>query len=137
MLAARSANLTRAVGVSNYSTGQIDELIQATGEAPAVNQIRWSPALYDPQRLAENSERGIALEGYSPFKSSDLTDPVLVRIAEAHGVTPAQVVLRWHLEHEIVVIPKSVTPERIASNFDIFGFSLTPEEVAEIDALGG
>ncbi|MGA3561518.1 aldo/keto reductase [Melissospora conviva] len=137
MLAARSANLTRAVGVSNYSTGQIDELIQATGEAPAVNQIRWSPALYDPQRLAENSERGIALEGYSPFKSSDLTDPVLVRIAEAHGVTAAQVVLRWHLEHEIVVIPKSVTPERIASNFDIFGFSLTPEEVAEIDALGG
>ncbi|MFI6231456.1 aldo/keto reductase [Micromonospora echinospora] len=137
VLKARDDGLARAVGVSNYSTAQIDELIQATTEAPAVNQIRWGPMLYDARRQAEHRERGVVLEGYSPFKSTDLTDPVLTRIAEAHGVTPAQVVLRWHVDHGIVVIPKSVTPARIRANADIFGFALTPEERDMIDALGG
>ncbi|MGN9808243.1 aldo/keto reductase [Micromonospora sp. BQ11] len=136
MLAARDEGLTRAVGVSNYSTALIDEMIQATEESPAVNQIRWSPSLYDRQRHREHRDRGIVLEGYSPFKTSDLSDPVLTRIAAAHGVSPAQVVLRWHVDHEIVVIPKSVTPERIRVNADIFQFSLTAEEMRDIDALG-
>ncbi|MET8550225.1 aldo/keto reductase [Micromonospora zamorensis] len=136
LLAARDENLVRAVGVSNYSTGEIDELIQSTEENPAVNQIRWSPSLYDRQRHAEHRDRGVVLEGYSPFKTSDLSDPVLTRIAGAHGVSPAQVVLRWHIDHEIVVIPKSVTPERITANFDVFHFSLTAEEMRDIDALG-
>jgi 2,5-diketo-D-gluconate reductase A len=131
LLKARNDGLARAVGVSNYSTAQIDKL----DEKPAVNQIPWSPSDYDPVIVAESRERGVALEGYSAFKRSDLHDPVLTEIASAHGVTAAQVVLRWHLEHEIVVIPKSVTPERIASNFDIFGFSLTADEVARIDSL--
>jgi 2,5-diketo-D-gluconate reductase A len=131
VLKARIDGLARAVGVSNYSTAQIDKL----DEKPAVNQIPWSPSDYDPVIVAESRERGVALEGYSAFKRSDLHDPVLTEIASAHGVTAAQVVLRWHLEHEIVVIPKSVTPERIASNFDIFGFSLTPDEVARVDSL--
>ncbi len=135
MLAARDEGLTRAVGVSNYSTAQIDELIQATEENPAVNQIRWSPFLYDRQRHREHRDRGVVLEGYSPFKTSDLADPVLTRIAGAHGVSPAQVVLRWHIDHEIVVIPKSVTPERIRANADVFDFSLTAEEMRDIDAL--
>ncbi|TDC83482.1 aldo/keto reductase [Micromonospora sp. KC606] len=137
MLAARDENLTGAVGVSNYSTAQVDELIQATEENPAVNQIRWGPFLYDRQRHAEHRDRGVVLEGYSPFKTTDLADPVLVRIAAAHGVSPAQVVLRWHIDHEIVVIPKSVTPERIRVNADVWGFSLTAEEMRDIDALGG
>ncbi|MFV2102867.1 aldo/keto reductase [Micromonospora sp. LOL_024] len=137
MLAARDAGLARAVGVSNFSTAQIDELIQATEENPAVNQIRWSPRLYDRRRHAEHRDRGVVLEGYSPFKTSDLSDPVLTRIAAAHNVSPAQVVLRWHLDHEIVAIPKSVTPERIRANADIIGFSLTAEEIRDIDALGG
>ncbi|MBM0238192.1 aldo/keto reductase [Micromonospora sp. ATA32] len=136
LLAARDENLTRTVGVSNYSISQIDELIQATEEIPAVNQIRWSPSLYDRQTHAAHRDRGVVLEGYSPFKTSDLSDPVLVRIAAAHGVSPAQVVLRWHIDHEIVVIPKSVTPDRIRANADIFGFSLTAEEMRDIDALG-
>jgi 2,5-diketo-D-gluconate reductase A len=136
LLAVRDEGLARSVGVSNYTTAQIDELIEATGEAPAVNQIPWSPWEHDPARLAEHRERDVVLEGYSPFKRSDLDHPVLTRIAAAHGVTPARVVLRWHIEHGIVVIPKSVTPERIASNLDILGFALTSEEVAEIDALG-
>jgi 2,5-diketo-D-gluconate reductase A len=133
----RDEGLARAVGVSNYSTAQIDELIAATGEAPAVNQIRWNPFRYDARRLAENRERGVALEGYSPLKGVDLTTPVLVEIARAHGVTPAQVVLRWHVDHRIIVIPKSTTPARIRSNFDIFGFSLSEDEIARIDALSG
>ncbi|MER6592115.1 aldo/keto reductase [Micromonospora purpureochromogenes] len=137
LLAARDENLTRAVGVSNYSTALIDELIQATEENPAVNQIRWSPSLYDRQRHVEHRDRGVVLEGYSPFKTSDLSDPVLTRIAAAHDVSPAQVVLRWHIDHEIVVIPKSVTPERIRANADVFDFSLTAEEIRDIDALGG
>ena len=135
-LAARDEGLARSVGVSNYTTAQLHELIKATGEAPSVNQIPWSPWEHDSTRLAEHEERGVVLEGYSPFKRSDLTSPVLGRIAGAHGVSAAQVVLRWHLEHGIVVIPKSVTPERIRTNLDLFGFSLTDEEVAEIDALG-
>ena len=79
----------------------------------------------------------MVLEGYSPFKRSDLGDPVLAEVAAAHGVSPAQVVLRWHLEHGIVVIPKSATPERIAVNVAITGFSLTADEVARLDALAG
>lgn len=136
-LAVRDEGLARAVGVSNYSVRQIDELIDATGEAPAVNQIQWGPSLYDAATLAENRERGVAVEGYSPFKSTDLHDPVLVEVARAHGVSVPQVVLRWHLEHGVAVIPKSVTPERIARNFDVFGFSLSDEEVRRIDSLGG
>lgn len=135
-LKVRDEGLTRAVGVSNYATRQIDELVEATGAAPEVNQIRWSPSLYDAAVLAENRRRGVVVEGYSPFKASNLRHPTLTRIADRHGVNPTQVVLRWHIEHQVPVIPKSATPARIESNFDVFGFSLTPEEVAEIDALG-
>jgi 2,5-diketo-D-gluconate reductase A len=77
----------------------------------------------------------IASGAWCPFKNTDLRHPVLVEIAARHGVTPAQVVVRWHIDHEVVVIPKSATPERIAANFDVFGFSLTEEELARIDAL--
>jgi len=135
VLDVREEGLARAVGVSNYSTAQIDELIASTGEAPAVNQIRWSPMLHDAKRLAESRERGVALEGYSPLKGMNLSAPALVEIARAHGVTAAQVVLRWHVEHRVIVIPKSTTPQRIQSNFDIFGFSLSEEEIARLDAL--
>jgi 2,5-diketo-D-gluconate reductase A len=75
------------------------------------------------------------VEGYSPLKGANLTDPVLTSIATAHGVTPAQVVLRWHLEHGITIIPKSSHPDRIAANIDVLGFSLTPDQVARIDGL--
>ena len=133
LLTARDQGLARAVGVSNYGLGQLDELIEATGQAPAVNQIPWSPARHDHRRLAEIRRRDVAVEGYSPLKGSDLRDPVLTEIGARHGVTPAQVVLRWHVEHGIAVIPKSATPERIASNLDLFGFSLSAGEVARVD----
>jgi diketogulonate reductase-like aldo/keto reductase len=135
LLAARDRGLARTVGVSNYSIAQLDELIAATGAAPQVNQIPWAPALYDAVLLDAHRRRGVVLEGYSPFKNTNLRHPVLVEIAARHGVTPAQVVVRWHVDHQVVVIPKSATPERIAANFDVFGFSLTNEELARIDGL--
>jgi diketogulonate reductase-like aldo/keto reductase len=135
LLALREEGLARAVGVSNYSLAQIDDLISETGEAPAVNQVHWNPPRYDAAVLAGHRERGIALEGYSPLKDTDLDDPVLTEIAAAHAVTPAQVVLRWHLEHQITVIPKSADSARIAANIDLFGFALDADEVARIDGL--
>mgnify|MGYP001458672434 CR=1 FL=1 len=88
------AGLTRAVGVSNYGLAQIDELERTTGQLPSVNQIEWSPALFDEQILLGHRQRGVQLEGYSPLKTSNLRDPRLVRIAQPHGVSPAQVVIR-------------------------------------------
>jgi diketogulonate reductase-like aldo/keto reductase len=137
LLACRDEGLARAVGVSNYSVSQIDELTEATGEGPAVNQIPWSPPEHDPKLLAAMRERDVVVEGYSPLKGTDLTSPILAEIAARHGVTPAQVVLRWHIEHEITVIPKSAKPDRIAANIDLFGFSLDPAEMATIDAMAG
>jgi 2,5-diketo-D-gluconate reductase A len=134
-LALRDEGLCRSVGVSNYSIAQIDELITATGERPAVNQIPWSPSRYDAALLAAHADRGLLVEGYSPLKGTRLGNPVLAEIAAKYFVTPAQVVLRWHLELGIAVIPKSARPERIASNLNLFGFSLTPEEVARINRL--
>ena len=135
LLAARSDGLARSVGVSNFSIDQIDRITTETGEAPALNQVPWSPFEHSATTLAEHRERGVVLEGYSPFKRSDLRSPVLNTIAKAHGVTPAQVVLRWHLQHDIVVIPKSATPERIDENLNVYGFALTDEEMSSIDAL--
>jgi 2,5-diketo-D-gluconate reductase A len=136
-IAARDDGLARTIDVSNYDTQQIDELINTTGEGPAVNQIPWSPAQHDPQLLADHRERGIAVTGYSSLRRTDLDHPALTAIADAHGVTPAQVVLRWHVEHGIVVIPRSTNPERISANLDLFGFSLDGDEMGRIDSLAG
>jgi 2,5-diketo-D-gluconate reductase A len=102
---------------------------------PQVDQVSWAPSRYDPALQAGLRERGVVLEGYSPFKNTDLGEPVLREVADAHGVTPAQVVLRWHVEHGVVVLSKSANSERIRANLAIGGFSLTDEEVARIDGL--
>jgi len=133
---ARDEGLVRSIGVSNYSIAQIDELIEATGEAPAVNQIPYSPKDHDPDLLAAHRERGVVVEGYSPLKRTDLSSDVLAEAARAHDVTPAQVVLRWHVQHDVVVIPKSTSRDRIETNGDLFGFTLTEDQMATIDALG-
>lgn len=135
-LEAEADGLARAVGVSNYSVAQLDELDRATGRLPSVNQIEWGPALYSEATAAAHEKRRVQLEGYSPLKTTNLADPRLVQIAQAHAVTPAQVVIRWHLEHDVVVIPKSTHAGRIAENADVFGFDLSPGEVSELDALG-
>jgi len=137
LLELQTEGLAREVGVSNYSVDQIDELERATGRLPAVNQIEWGPALFRRDVLDAHRARGVQLEGYSPLRTTNLRDRRLVEIAEAHGVTPAQIVLRWHLEHRIVAIPKSTHAERIAENADIFGFELTPAELEQLDGLRG
>ena len=133
LLELQSEGLAREVGVSNYSVRQIDELERATGRLPAVNQIEWSPALFDGEVLDEHRRRGVQLEGYSPLKTMNLGDARLASIAAEHGVTPAQVVLRWHIEHGVVAIPKSTNAARIAENAAIFEFELTPSEVDLLD----
>jgi 2,5-diketo-D-gluconate reductase A len=135
LLELQAEGLSREVGVSNYGVGQLDELARATGRRPAVNQIEWGPTLFDREVLEAHRSRGVQLEGYSPLRTTNLREPRLVRIAEEHGVTPAQVVLRWHLEHRIVAIPKSTSPRRIAENAAIFDFELTPSEVEQLDGL--
>jgi 2,5-diketo-D-gluconate reductase A len=135
LLELQAEGLTRDVGVSNYSVLQIDELQRATGQLPAVNQIEWSPPLFDADVLEAHRRRGVQLEGYSPLQTVNLRDPRLVRIAESHCVTWAQVVLRWHIEHRIVAIPRSANAERIAENVDIFDFSLTSSEVELLDSF--
>jgi 2,5-diketo-D-gluconate reductase A len=127
---------TRSIGVSNYSLAQVDELIAATGRAPALNQIPWNPFRYDAKEVSGLKSRHVVLEGYSPLLKSDLGNPVLTEIAAAHGKTAAQVILRWHVEHGFVVIPRSKRRERIEENFAIFDFELTPEEMRQLDELG-
>ena len=133
---ARDEGLTRSIGVSNYSIAQIDQLIEATGEAPAVNQIPYSPADHDPDLLDAHRERGVVVEGYSPLKRTDLASEALTKAAATHGVTPAQVVLAWHLAHQVVVIPKTTHQDRLEANLGALQVELTSDEVAAIDALG-
>jgi diketogulonate reductase-like aldo/keto reductase len=99
--------------------------------------VRWSPSLFDRATVDGHRERGVVLEGYSPFRAGGLDHPVLRSIADTHGATAAQVVIRWHLQHEIVVIPKSARRERIVDNVDVAGVLLTDAEMRAIDGLGG
>jgi diketogulonate reductase-like aldo/keto reductase len=135
LLEAQADGLALEIGVSNYSLRQIDELERTAGHLPAVNQIEWGPRSFDRELLDAHRRRGIQLEGYSPLSTTNLRDPRLVGIAEAHGATPAQVVLRWHIEHRIVAIPRSSNPNRIAENAAIFDFRLSPSEIERLDQL--
>lgn len=132
---AREAGLARDIGVSNFSIGQVDEVSAATGVEPAVNQVEWSPLLFDQEVLREHRERDVALEGYSGLRGGVLGRAEVLDIAERHGCTTAQVVIRWHLQHGVIAIPKSRDPERIRSNADVADLELAPEEMARLDAL--
>ena len=134
---ARDEKLARAIGVSNYSLDQVDQLTRETGVTPAVNQVEWSPLLFDRAVLEGHRERGVVLEGYSALRGGTLEHPVITGIADRLGRTAAQVIVRWHLQHRIVVIPKSTKPERIRENADVDGFSLSAEDVAALDGLAG
>jgi 2,5-diketo-D-gluconate reductase A len=137
MLTLRDEGLARAIGVSNYSVEEIDELTKATTDAPEVNQIPWSPKLHDESLRRDLDLRGVRLEGYSPFKTSRLDDPVLQEIASSFDVSTAQVVLRWHVQRGVVVIPKSVHRQRIRENLDVFSFSLSVDAMQRLDGLTG
>ncbi|KXP04585.1 aldo/keto reductase [Tsukamurella tyrosinosolvens] len=127
---------TRSIGVSNFLPEHLDRVAALGGILPSVNQIELHPALQNRATTAANRRLGIATEAWSPLaQGAALDSPAVTTAAVRHGVTPAQVVLRWHLQHGTVVIPKSVTPSRIAANLDLFGFTLDDAEIAAIDAL--
>jgi 2,5-diketo-D-gluconate reductase A len=133
---AQASGLARHIGVSNFGADQIDELAAATGAKPAVNQIEWSPLLYDAVVVEQHRTRGVALEGYSALRGGTLDNPAVREVAERTGRTPAQVIIRWHLQHEIIVIPKSRNADRIRSNADVGGFDLSADDMAALDSLG-
>jgi 2,5-diketo-D-gluconate reductase A len=126
----------RAIGVSNFTPPQLTRLLEETAVVPAVNQVELHPGFQQPELRAFHREHGIATEAWSPLgQGAALTHPVITRLAERHEKTPAQVVLRWHLDLGNVVIPKSVTPGRIRENFSVFDFALTTEDARQIAGL--
>ncbi|WP_291057096.1 aldo/keto reductase [Herbiconiux sp.] len=134
---AREQGLVRSIGVSNFTPGQLEEIIAATGVTPAVNQIELHPYFPQVELRAANAALGIVTEAWSPLGKGNAPyeeEPVAAA-ARAHGVTPAQAILRWHVQLGSVPIPKSATPSRQAENLDVFGFELTEAEVAAITAL--
>lgn len=126
----------RAIGVSNFQADHLRRLVDEGTVVPAVNQVEAHPTFAQTELRAVHQELGIATEAWAPLgKSEDLDNPTVTSIAERVGKTPAQVVLRWHLQLGNIVFPKSVTPERIQANFDVFDFELSASDVAEIDAV--
>jgi len=126
----------RAIGVSNFEPHHIDELMETVEVPPVINQVELSP--YLPQMAVREycRDHGIVVEAWSPLsKGAVLNDPVINEIARRHGKTAVQVTVRWHMQHDIVVIPKSVKRERIVANADVFDFTLSDSEMAEIDGL--
>lgn len=128
----------RAIGVSNYMTHHLEELLAVAERPPSVNQIELSPYNWSSRRDVVDlcAAHGIAVEAYSPLtKGRRLTDPPLVAIADAHGKSTAQVLIRWALQHDLIVLPKSARPERIAANADVYDFALTGDQMRALDAL--
>jgi 2,5-diketo-D-gluconate reductase A len=126
----------RAIGVSNFQPHHLRTLFDTANTVPAVNQVEVHPYLTQADVRAFNAAHGIATEAWSPIaRGKVLDDPTVARIAAAHGKTPAQVTLRWHLQRGDIVFPKSVTPSRVRENFAVFDFTLSEADLAEITAL--
>jgi 2,5-diketo-D-gluconate reductase A len=133
----REEGRTRSIGVSNFNPEHLDRIERETGTTPAVNQIELHPRLQQAELRAYHREHGIATEAWSPIGRGGeiLEDRTIGTIANNHGKTPAQVILRWHLQLGNVTIPKSVTPERIRENFDVFDFELGDEDMKQVAEL--
>lgn len=133
----RDQGRIRSIGVSNFEPEHLRKLIDATGIVPAVNQIELHPRLQQHELRELHAQLGIATEAWSPLgQGSLLTHPAVTAVAEAHGKTSAQVLIRWHIQLGNIVIPKSVTPARIVSNFDVFDFELSEQDMASVSSLG-
>jgi 2,5-diketo-D-gluconate reductase A len=132
-----AAGKARSIGLSNFKSAHIERLLAETSVHPVINQIQLNPRITRPEQRVYNSEQGIVTEAYSPLGAGNdlLQEPTLKAIAAKHDKTPAQVVLRWHIELGVVAIPRSANPSRIAENINIFDFALTEEETAAISAL--
>ncbi|GHF23331.1 aldo/keto reductase [Pseudolysinimonas yzui] len=134
----RDAGKATSIGVSNFHVPHLEKILAGSSTVPAVDQIELHPTFQQRELRAWGAEHGMAIEAWGPLgqgKYDLLGMPALQQIAAAHGVTPAQVVIRWHLQSGIIVFPKSNSAERIRQNFDVFGFELTAAEMAAIDAL--
>ncbi|MDE0778340.1 MAG: aldo/keto reductase [Nocardioides sp.] len=126
----------RSIGVSNFQASHLDRIVAETGVVPAVNQIEVHPYFINDEARGASLRHGVEVEAWSPIAQGKvLDDDTLGRIAAAHDKTPAQVTLRWHIDRGDIVFPKSMSPERMAENFDIFDFELTADQIAEIAGL--
>jgi 2,5-diketo-D-gluconate reductase A len=132
----RQEGLVRSIGVSNFEPEHLERVIAETGVTPAINQVELHPHFQQVGLRREHERLGVVTEAWSPLgQGLELDDATIVEIARAHGKTPAQTIIRWHLQLGNVVIPKSVTPERIVENFDVFDFELSDEQLTAIDAI--
>ncbi len=137
----RDDGLAKSIGVSNFGAEHLERIIGDTGVTPAINQIELHPRFQQRALRKVCAARGIAVESWSPLgRARLLDDPALTKIAAKHKRTPAQIVIRWHLDEGLIAIPKTARRERLAENFDVFGFSLDPEDraaVAELNRADG
>jgi 2,5-diketo-D-gluconate reductase A len=126
----------KSIGVSNFTAEYLDRLTRETGEKPVLNQIELHPRFQQHALRDAHAERGIATESWSPLGQGQLLeDPVIAEIARKYAKTPAQIIIRWHIDSGLIVIPKSVTPSRITENFDVFGFELDETDLVAINGL--
>lgn len=126
----------RAIGVSNYTIDHLDEVLRDSDTPPAVDQVEFNPFLYQRDLLRYCERKGIQLEAYSPLtRGYRLRHPVIVEVARRYSKSPAQVMIRWGLQHELVVIPKSVRPERIKENGEVFDFEISTGDMARLDSV--
>lgn len=134
----QTQGLARAIGVSNYTVRHLEELREHSDVVPAVDQVEMHPFVYDPELLDYCARHGIRVEAYSPLtRGRQLGHPLFAEVGKAHGRTPAQVLIRWGLQHGMVELPRSIRKERIVENSRVFDFSLTAEEMARLDGLRG
>jgi len=132
----REEGRARSIGVSNFAPEHLERIISETGVVPAVNQIELHPRFQQASLRAANAAAGVLTESWSPLGQGQiLEDPIIAGLAAKHGVTPAQVVIRWHVQLGLIVIPKSVTPARIVQNLDVFGFALDTNDMAAMASL--
>ncbi|XP_055442010.1 aldo-keto reductase family 1 member A1 isoform X1 [Bubalus kerabau] len=138
--------LVRALGLSNFNSRQTDDVLSVASVRPAVLQVECHPYLAQNELIAHCQARGLEVTAYSPLGSSDrawrdpeepvlLKEPVVLALAEKHGRSPAQILLRWQVQRKVICIPKSVTPSRILENIQVFDFTFSPEEMKQLDAL--
>ena len=136
LMSSQGAGLTRSIGVANFNEEHLSNIVDLSFVAPVVNQIELHPLLNQPELRAVNESRGVVTEAYGPLGVGRLLDnPTIVSVADAHGKTPAQALIRWSIQLGNIVIPRSSSPERVRSNLDVFDFELTDDEMATLNGL--
>ena len=136
LMSSQGAGLTRSIGVANFNEEHLSNIVDLSFVAPVVNQIELHPLLNQAELRAVNESRGVVTEAYGPLGVGRLLDnPTIVSVAEAHGKTPAQALIRWSIQLGNVVVPRSSSPERVRSNLEVFDFELTDDEMATLNGL--